>query len=54
MQRADFLPLSGNTIHDYIDHYLIVDDLYYNNERYQRKIGVLTPIEKQNYYLLAA
>ena len=27
---------------------------YYNNERYQRRFGVLTPIEKHNSYLLAA
>ena len=27
---------------------------YYNNERYQRRFGVLTPIEKYNSYLLAA
>ena len=27
---------------------------YYNNERYQRRLGVLTPIEKHNSYLLAA
>ena len=27
---------------------------YYNNERYQRRLGVLTPIEKHESYLLAA
>ena len=27
---------------------------YYNNKRYQRRFGVLTPIEKYNSYLLAA
>ena len=27
---------------------------YYNNKRYQRRFGVLTPIEKHNSYLLAA
>ena len=27
---------------------------YYNNERYQRRFGVLTPIEKHESYLLAA
>ena len=26
----------------------------YNNKRYQRRFGVLTPIEKYNSYLLAA
>ena len=26
---------------------------YYNNKRYQRRFGVLTPIEKYNSYLLA-
>ena len=27
---------------------------YYNNKRYQRRFGILTPIEKHNSYLLAA
>ena len=27
---------------------------YYNNERYQRRFGVLTPMEKHNSSLLAA
>ena len=27
---------------------------YYNNERYQRRFGVLTPMEKYESYLLAA
>jgi transposase InsO family protein len=27
---------------------------YYNNKRYQRRLGVLTPMEKHNEYLLAA
>ena len=27
---------------------------YYNNGRYQRRLGILTPIEKHNTYLLAA
>ena len=27
---------------------------YYNNERYQRRFGVLTPMEKHRSYLLAA
>ena len=27
---------------------------YYNNRRYQRRLGVLTPMEKHNEYLLAA
>ena len=27
---------------------------YYNNKRYQRRFGVLTPIEMYNSYLLAA
>lgn len=27
---------------------------YYNNKRLQRKLGVLTPMEKHNNYLLAA
>ena len=33
-------------IEDYID--------YYNNKRYQRKLGVLTPMEKHEQYLRAA
>ena len=33
-------------ITDYID--------YYNNKRYQRRLGVLTPMEKHSEYLLAA
>ena len=33
-------------IEDYVD--------YYNNKRLQRKLGVLTPMEKHNNYLLAA
>ena len=33
-------------IEDYID--------YYNNKRYQRRLGVLTPIEKHERYLIAA
>ena len=33
-------------IENYID--------YYNNKRLQRKLGVLTPMEKHNNYLLAA
>ena len=27
---------------------------YYNNKRLQRKLGVLTPMEKHNHYLIAA
>ena len=27
---------------------------YYNNKRLQRKLGVLTPMEKHNNYLMAA
>ena len=33
-------------IENYID--------YYNNKRLQRKLGVLTPIEKHEQYMLAA
>ena len=33
-----------------IENYII----YYNNRRVQRNLGVLTPIEKHNNYLLAA
>jgi transposase InsO family protein len=27
---------------------------YYNNKRYQRRLGVLTPMEKHAQYLMAA
>ena len=33
-----------------IENYII----YYNNRRVQRNLGVLTPMEKHNNYLLAA
>ena len=33
-----------------IENYII----YYNNRRVQRNLGVLTPMEKHEYYLMAA
>ena len=41
---------SRRSIVDMVEQYIE----YYNNKRYQRSLGVLTPIEKYTKYLLAA
>ena len=41
---------SRDSVVDMIENYID----YYNNHRYQRKLGVLTPMEKHEEYMLAA
>lgn len=41
---------SRESVVDMIENYID----YYNNHRYQRKLGVLTPMEKHEKYMLAA
>ena len=41
---------SRKSVVDMVEQYIE----YYNNRRYQRSLGVLTPIEKYTKYLLAA
>ena len=44
------VPLRSKELVAMIENYIY----YYNNERYQRRFGVMTPMEKYESYFLAA
>ena len=44
--EKDLQTVHQNMIENYIE--------YYNNKRLQRNLGVLTPLEKYEHYMLAA